>query len=227
MRPLAAMVAMGVLAAAGPACGCAAETYPLPAGVRALVTTPAHLQAFAQPLAADVERQLAAVPAPDGEKLTLLLALRVHLALLTGDAPRALDSAARIRARQAGEIEQAYAGLTTEATVAARQEAKAVGADFAAVFRAAFARALATLPRSPAATALLAQQRDRIRGMTREALLAEADRLAAKVDATGRCSLADADQIIRIGHRLENIVPLRDTMLAAFDAEIAARGNGR
>jgi hypothetical protein len=199
----------------------------LPASVRELVTTPAQLHAWARPLAAEVERMLATGSPADDAKLGLLLALRVHLALLTGDAPRALDSAARIRERQAGEIERAYAGLTTEATVAARRIAKATGAEFTAVFRAEFARALATLPRSPEAVGLLAQQRDRIRGMTREALLAEADRLAGRLDAAGRCSLADADQIIRIGHRLENIVPLRETMRAVFEAEIEARGNGR
>lgn len=223
MRPFLALAAAGLIAPAGSAHATAADTYSLPADVRQLVTSPAQLRAFARPLAAEVERLLAATPAAEGKTLDRLLALRVHLALLTRDAPRALDSAARSRERQTGAIEQAYAGLTTEATVAAWRANEATAVDFAATFRREFAHVLKILPRSADARRLLERQRDRIRGLTREALLAEAEQLGARLDATGRCSLAEADTIIRIGHRLENIVPLRETMLAVFEAEIAAR----
>ncbi len=214
-----------LLGVAGPARLLSAETFLLPAPVPDVVTNPPRLMAFAAPVSAEVERALAATPSPEGDRLGLLLAMRVHVALLTGDTARALEAAAQIRARQPTAIDRAYAGLTTQASVAARREAKPATPEFVVVFRRELARGFASLPMSSEAIALLEKQRDRIRATTREALLAEADRLGAQLDATRRCTLEDADKIIRIGHRLENIVPLRETMLAVFDEAIAARKN--
>lgn len=212
-----------LITAAGPAQLISAETFVLPAPVRDLVTNPQQLLAFARPVGAEVERSLAATPPPDDGKLAMLLATRVHLALLTGDTARALEAAAQIRARQTTAIDRAYAGLMTQASVAAQRTAKSDTPEFIAVFRRELARGFASLPMSSEAIAMLEKQRDRIRATTREALLADATRLGAQLDAAGRCTLEDADPIIRIGHRLENIVPLRATMLAVFDEAIAAR----
>lgn len=223
MRRTAASVIFAATAWATSLAAAEATFYSLPASVVEVVTMPAHLETFTRPVGAEVERLLGATPPPEGDRLGLLLAMRVHLSLLTGNTERALETAARIRERQPTAMDRAFAGLTTQAAVAAQRAAKPGTGEWIAAFRRELARAFATMPSSAEGVAMLEKQRERIHATTREALMADAARLGAKLDATGRCTLEDADQIIRIGHRLENILPLRVTMLAVFDEAIAAR----
>jgi hypothetical protein len=205
------------------------ERFPLAASVIETVTIPERLSAFAAPLAATVERRLNAVPGPAAEERGRLLALRVHLALFSGDMERALHTANLIRTAQTAPAERAFAGLTTEAFAAAHRAVNGTGhlrtdtPEFIAAFRQAFATGLATLPELPATIPLLERQSQRIADLTKSALRAEGERLGAKLDGATNCGLEDADHIIRIGHRLRNLLPVRETMLATLAAEIAAR----
>jgi hypothetical protein len=192
----------------------AAQTFTLPASAQATMSDAARLQEFAGRAATEVERLLAAEAAPADEKLGLLLALRVHLALLRRDGARALDTAERIRARQPSPAERAFAGLTTQATVAAWAAPRA---GEAAAFAAEFRRLLAALPRSPEMAAVLTRQRERLEAMTEPALRAEAARLAAVIGDRRQVTLAEVDQIVRVGHRLEHLAPRREAMIAALD----------
>lgn len=234
---------LGVMCAGGPvivACGVAwaatagaTETYLLPTTVRALVTDADAFMQFQREVSERVETEWQSSPAPTAERRAALLALRGHLSLADGNMTRALATAKLIRATQASPLARAFSGITTEAYAAAYRATKSVGAlrtdspAFVAVFRESFAQALAGLPATPEAATLLIQQRERIRALSREELLAEADRLGAKLDGARRADFADADQIIRLGHRLRNLVPLRETMLAAFDVALAARMKAR
>jgi len=198
----------------------AAQTFTLPAKAHDTMTGAAHLHEFAREAATEVERQLTAQPAPAEDRLGVLLAMRVHLALLRRDGPRALDAAQRIRARQTSPAERAFAGLTTQAAVAAWTAPRTREV---AAFATEFRRLLAALPRSPEVAAVLGRQRERLQAMTEPALRAEAAQLAAKIGERRQVTLAEADQIARLGHRLENLLPLREAMLAALNEALAVR----
>lgn len=237
MRRLGAVCAGGAMivacSVAWVATAGAAETYRLPTTVRALVTDADAFMRFQRQVSERVETELQSSPAPTAERRAALLALRAHLSLADGNMARALATAKLIRATQASPLERAFSGITTEAYAAAYHATKSVGAlrtdspAFAAAFRESFAQALAGLPVTPEAATLLSQQRERIRALSREELLAAADRLGAKLDGARRADFADADQVIRIGHRLKNLVPLRESMLAEFDVALAARTKAR
>jgi hypothetical protein len=179
---------------------------------------------------AEVERLLG-VPAAVDDPATqrVLLSTRVHLAHAVADNERAIATAAWIRSLQPEPAEKAFAGLTTLASVAARiatHNAAPETRSFLAAFEREFAARLASLPHTPAIVAMLRGQREKIAAMTREALLAEArDKLAPALRGRSTCTLAEADAIVRVRHRIEGILPTRDTMLKVFDTAIAARAS--
>lgn len=205
------------------------ERFPLASPVIETVLRPERLSAFAAPLAAAVERRLTAMPPPSADERGRLLALRVHLALFFGEMERALQTANLLRAAQTAPAERAFAGLTTEAFAAAHRAVNGTGLlrtdtpEFIAAFRQAFAAGLATLPELPATILLLERQSQRIADLTESALRAEGERLGAKLEGARHCGLEDADHIIRIGHRLKNLLPVRETMLATLAEELATR----
>lgn len=214
----------GVLATSGRATELA---WPRPAGARELVTDAARFQPFAARVAADVERALGAVPAPAGETLARLLSLRVHLGLYLGHDACALVAATQIREASAPG-ERAFSGLLTEALVVARGQAPdGTGAPgFTDALRAALDSRLATLPATAGLDATLGRQRRRFHELTRDTLLAEVAQLDRRLDGASHWTLADVDEVVRVGHRLATILPLREVLLAAFDAAIARRGAG-
>jgi hypothetical protein len=206
----------------------AAPTYALPAAPLELVTNEEQFRVFATAVAADIERQLG-VPAcvDDPAIFKLLLSSRVHLAHHFGDNARAIATAAWIRSLQADPADRAFAGLTTFAAVAARRGNPGAGPD-TAVFRAAFekefTRLLGELPRTPKITAMLRRQRQKISDLSEAALLAETrDKIAPAIAKRGACGLDEADQLIRVRHRIVSILPVKAETLRALDAAIAAR----
>jgi hypothetical protein len=71
---------------------------------------------------------------------------------------------------------------------------------------------------------MLQGQRAKIAALSRDALLAETrDIIVPALARRGYCGLVEADQLVRVRHRLTSILPLRDEFLRAFDAAIAAR----
>lgn len=201
-----------LLALAAPLLRAEPAGFPLAAPVRELVTSPAAFGRFAGPVRRALE------PAPAGVDAKLLLGLRAHLALAAHDADAALRAAAELRALQTDPAERAFSGLVTEAQVAAWRPGAALDRELAV--------RLAALPATPAMTSLLCRQREKLAAVTPEALLAEADELGRRLDGRGVCDWIDADRIIRLHHRLANVLPLRETLVAAFDAALAARPAG-
>ena len=179
-----------------------------------LVTTEAEFAPFAHRVAADVEAALRHQPPPEAARLKLLLGLRVHLALHSRDDATALDAAARIRALQTDPAERAHAGLTTRALVAGKHEERA--------FEREFTRLLRSLPLDPATRAVLVRAREKIAATTESALLDEVrTTIAPRIAAGEPCTLEIADQLVRVRHRLEGILPLRDAMLRAYDSALS------
>lgn len=179
-----------------------------------LVTSERDFEPFARRVAADVESALQAQPPPGPDRLKLLLGLRVHLALHFRDDRRALESAERIRLAQTDPGDRAHAGLTTRAIVAAGHDPRR--------FEAEFTRLLAALPRDPTVTAALTRGRARIAALSEQALLEDVRRdLAPRLARGEPCTLEIADQLVRIRHRLTDILTLRDAMLRAYDSALA------
>jgi hypothetical protein len=199
------------------------KTYPLSAPVAVLLEDEAAFAPFAQAVGADAEILLGAQPDP--ARLKLLLAIRVHLGLHTGDDARALDSAARIKALLPDDANKAYAGLTAQALVAARQATNRRPGDpvFNATFARDFAARLAALPPTAAMRTVLEQQRGKFAAMTAETLRGEFATAAAAIGGRPACTLAEADQLVRLRHRFADLLPLRAALLDALDAAIAAR----
>ena len=207
-------------------CLAAAAESRIALGATALeaATDEALFAPFGRRVAAEVERLLGEPGAiDDPATLRLLLAMRVHLAHHFRDDARAVATAAWIRSLQPDGADKAFAGLTTFAAVEARQHHPGVEAGdprHRAAFRVAFARRLSGLPRTTEIAAMLRRQREKIAGLTRDGLLAEARQI---VVTDGHCTLAAADQLVRVRHRLTNILPVREETLAALDEAIAAR----
>jgi hypothetical protein len=151
----------------------------------------------------------------------------VHLAHHFGDDEEAIATAAWIRSLQADPPLRAFAGLTTLASVEARRQNPGAAPDhgnYRATFLREFARQLANLPRTPEVTAMLRGQRAKIAEMTEAGLLAEVrEKIAPAIGARNHCTLAEADQLVRVRHRLVSILPVRTETLQALDAAIAAR----
>jgi len=197
-----------------------------PATPRQLATQEAPFRPFAQDVVTEVNRRLA-LPPDDRPPaaLALLLAIQVHCAIHRGDSAAALAAAEKIRALQPTPDQQAYAGVTTQALVAADEPARHDRGSpaYVARFQREFAHQLAELPATAAMRRVLEDQRDKTRAMTADGLLQD---LVTKVPprAAGEgYRLEEADQIIRAHHKLADILPLKKAMLAGLDAAIAAR----
>lgn len=209
--PVARLILALAAVALAPVCGAQTLAITLAGPPLELVQDTERFNAFARRLAGEVDRQLAEVPADAQKKL---LGLRAHLALYLGESETALRIAAKIRALQSDPAERAHSGLATQAMVAARGDA--------AKFEAEFARLLLVLPRDAAIREVLLRARAKIAAMTEASLLGEITGAAAPAFVAGESlSVEQADAIVRVGHRLRTILPLRAAMLRAYDAGIA------
>lgn len=194
-----------------PVCGAQTLDIALSRPPLEVVQDTERFNAFARRLAAEVDRQLSGKPATtEAEKK--LLGLRAHLALYLGENEIALRTAAKIRALQSDPAERAHSGLATQALVAARGDA--------VKFETEFTRLLMALPREAGIRDVLVRGRARIAAMTEAALLGEIKGAAAKFVAGEALTVEQADAIVRVGHRLRTILPLREAMLRAYDAGI-------
>lgn len=204
------------------------RAFALPGTPSELVTDEAKFRPFAETVRAEVERLLGEPTAVDDRAtLNLLLSTRVHLAHHFGDNEKAIATAAWIRSLQADPALRAFAGLTTLASVEARRRhpgAAPGDATYRETFSREFTRQLGRLPRTPEIGAMLRGQREKIAGLTETALLAEVREVVLPALARrGHCGLAEADQIVRVRHRLVGILPVKKETLQALDAAIAAR----
>lgn len=194
----------------------ATPTYRVTGSALQLVNSESEFEPFARQVAADVDAALHETAASDVARLKLLLGLRVHLALHFRDDATALAAAERIRDLQTDASERALAGVTTRAIVAAQHDPHR--------FEQEFLTLLAELPRTAGMRATLQRAREKISGLSKETLLNELDSQVEPQLARGQlCTLEMADQIVRIRHRLTDILPLRDAMVRAYDAAVAAR----
>ena len=209
----------------------AVETaFPLPAVALEVVTDEAKFRTFAEKVGAEVERLLATPAAVDDRAtLNLLLSTRVHLAHYFGDGEKAIATAAWIRSRQDDPALRAFAGLTTVASVETRRKHPGLtpeNANARATFLNEFMNQLAGLPRTREIAIMLRGQREKVAGLGREPLLAEVRTIIQPAIARrGYCGLAEADQLVRVHHRLQSILPVQDETLQALDAAIAARAS--
>ena len=207
----------------------AGETdYRLEHSASELASSEAAFEPFAAILREDVERRLAEPgDLDDPAILKTLLSCRVHLAHHFRDDGRAVATAAWIRSLQNDPAEKAFAGLTTFAAVRARRLRPGLppaDPEYRAVFSIELAHLLAKLPRTPEIVTLLGRQHEKIAGLSEATLLAEVrDAISPAIARRGSCSLTEADQLVRVRHRLVNIVPLQAEMLVAFEAAIAER----
>lgn len=202
------------------------KSFSLPASVVEIVRDEGHFRAFAEPVRAEVARLLGEPAAiDDAATLKLLLASRVHLAHYFGDDDEATATAAWIRTLQASPVDRTFAGLTTFAAVATRRQHPGLASShpgFRKTFAREFSERLRKLPRTPDVAAMLRGQRQKIGDLSETDLLAEArDKIAPAIARRGFCGLGEADQLVRVRHRLVNILPLQAEMLEAFDAAIA------
>ena len=193
-----------------------------------LVTNEKAFRPFAETMRAEVQRLLGVPAAVDDPAMfKLLLSSRVHLAHHFGDNAVAVATAAWIRSLQTEPDARAFAGLTTLASVEARRRnpgAEPGEARYRATFFTEFTSQLRGLPRTPGIVAMLRGQREKIATITKEALLKETrETIMPKLAQKGSCGLAEADELVRVRHRLVSIVPVRDETLRALDAAIAAR----
>ncbi len=194
--------------AVSPVITLAAETrFSLPAPVLQIVTSADQFARFAAPVRA-------ALPG-SGLDARLRLGMQAHLALNDRDAAAALVAGAALRALETDPAAKALAGLVTEAQVAAWRPGT--------TFSRELTTRLAGLPPTPEITARLRNLREKIAATTRESLLAEAAALGRRLDAAGQCDWHGADELIRLHHRLANVLPIRDAMLAVLDEVIAKR----
>jgi hypothetical protein len=193
-------------ASAGMAQGAPAR-FELPAPVTEIVTSPGQFARFVAPVRA-------ALPGA-GLDDRLRLGMQAHLALNDRDAPAALAAGAALRVLETDPAAKALAGLVTEAQVAAWRPDT--------TFSRELTTRLAGLPPGPEITARLRNLREKIAATTRDHLLAEAAALGRRFDSAGQCDWAGADEIIRLHHRLANVLTLRTELLAVLDEAIDAR----
>jgi hypothetical protein len=158
-----------------------------------------------------------------------LLSTRVHLAHHFADNDKAVATAAWIRSLAANPADKAFAGLTTLASVAARRRLPGAAPGEAAyreTFLREFTRQLAALPRTPEIVTMLRGQRDKIAGMNEADLLKEVTGVIAPAIARrGFCGLKEADDLVRVRHRLVSILPVKKETLQALEAAIAGRSS--
>jgi hypothetical protein len=204
--------------------------FALPADPMTVVTDEAVFRPFAETVRAEVERLLGEPAAiDDPATFQVLLSTRVHLAHHFADNETALATAAWIRSLQTTPIGRAFAGLTTFASVEARRrhpDLKPSAATYREAFFRAFSRQLAALPHTPEIVTMLRGQREKIADITEPKLLTETrDVILPALKRKGYCGLHEADQLVRVRHRLVSIVPVRDETLRALDDAIAARSS--
>lgn len=204
------------------------ERFALPARPVELVTSEQTYRPFAEHVRAEVERLLAQPEAIDDPAiLHLLLAMRVHLALHFHDGQTAVATAAWIRTLQTDPASRALAGLTTFAFIEAMRrnpDSPESDAGYRGDFEQAFDRLLAGLPHTDAMETALREQRDKIADSTKAALLAQLrEKIAPMLAGRTHCGLVEADQLVRVQHRLTTLTAVRDEMLRALDRAIAAR----
>ena len=230
MKPPLRIVALALLLAA-PLAGVAAEiSYPLSGPPLEVATDEEKFRLFATKVAADVELQLG-VPAMVDEPATLktLLSTRVHLAHHFADNDKAIATAAWVRSLSANPADKAFAGLTTLASVAARRQHPGAApgeAGYRETFLREFSRQLAALPRTSEIVTMLRGQRDKIAGLNETDLLKEITGVIAPAIARrGFCGLKEADDLVRVRHRLVSILPVKNETLQALEAAIAARSS--
>lgn len=230
MKSLHQIVALALLLAA-PLAGLAAEiSYPLLDPPLEVATNEEKFRHFAEKVAAGVEEQLG-VPAmvDDPATLKILLSTRVHLAHHFADNDKAVATAAWIRSLAANPADKAFAGLTTLASVAARRQhpgAAPGDSPYRETFLREFSQQLAALPRRPEIVTMLRGQRDKIAGLNEADLLKEVTEVVAPAIARrGFCGLKEADELVRVRHRLVSILPVKNETLRALEAAIAGRSS--
>ena len=228
MKSLRQIVALALLLAA-PLVEMAAEiSYPLPDPPLEVATNEEKFRHFAEKVVVGVEEQLG-VPSmvDDAATLKTLLSTRVHLAHHFADNDKAVATAAWIRSLAANPADKAFAGLITLASVAARRQHPGAAPGEAAyreTFLREFTRQLAALPRTPEIVTMLRGQRDKIAGLNEADLLKEVTGVIAPTIARrGFCGLKEADDLVRVRHRIVSILPVKTETLLALDAAIAAR----
>jgi len=202
--------------------------FELPVSPIRLVTDEGAFRPFAEAVGAEVERLLGIPQAlDDPATFKPLLSIRVHLAHHFGENEKAVATAAWIRSLQTDPVARSFAGLTTFASVEARRRHPGVPPTepaYRKTFLEAFQRQLSPLPRSQAVVTMLKGQREKIAAITEEALLKETRTLIGPaIERRGYCGMEEADQLVRVRHRLSGIVPVRAETLQALDAAIAAR----
>jgi len=214
-----------------PLAGVAADiSYDLPGTPLEVATNEEKFRHFAEKVATGVEEQLG-IPAlvDDPATLKILLSTRVHLAHHFADNDKAVSTAAWIRSLATNPADKAFAGLTTLASVTARRQHPGAApgeAKYRETFLREFTRQLAALPRTPEIAAMLRGQRDKIAGLNEAALLKEVtDIIAPAIARRGSCGLKEADDLVRVRHRLVGILPVKNETLQALEAAISARSS--
>jgi hypothetical protein len=202
--------------------------FALPADAMTVVTDEEAFRPFAETVRKEVERLLGEPTALDApETFKLLLSTRVHLAHHFADNDVAIATAAWIRSLQTDPAGRAFAGLTTFAAVEARRRHPGLAScapEYRKAFFHAFSEQLAALPATSAIASMLRGQREKIAGISAEALLTETrEIILPALERKGYCGLDEADLLVRVRHRLVSIVPVRDETLRALDEAIAAR----
>ncbi len=186
-------------------------SLPLPA--LELVRDDAVFFSFARQLSRETDRLLAA-PDMSAVEQKSLLGLRIHLALCLREDEVARGAADLLRELQTNPGERAHSGVLTRALIDSRRDPVALERTLRA--------ALQALPRDPAVRRAVQRSAAKIAALSESSLLAEIrDDVGPKLARGEPCTLEMADQIVRAGHRLRNILPLRAAMLRAYEAALA------
>jgi hypothetical protein len=168
---------------------------------------------FARQLSREADRLLATPGATPAEQKSLL-GLRVHLALCLHEDDIARAAADRLRALQTDLGERAHSGVLTRALIESRRDPT--------VLEPTLLAALKALPRDPEVRSVVQRSAARIAAFSESSLLAEIRNDVSPKLARGEpCTLEMADQIVRAGHRVRNILPLRAAILRAYEAALA------
>ena len=189
------------------------DSFSLPLPALELIWNDTAFFSFVRQLSDETDRLLAAPSAtPAGQKL--LLGLRIHLALCLRDDDVARAAAVRLRELQTDPGERAHSGILTRALIDSQRDPDALERTLLA--------ALQALPGDPAVRRAVQRSAVKIAALSEASLLAEIrDDVAPKLARGEPCTLEMADQIVRAGHRLRNILPLRAAMLRAYEAALA------
>jgi hypothetical protein len=185
----------------------------LPRPALELVRDDTGFFSFVRQLSHEADRLLAAPPATPTEQ-KLLLGLRIHLALCLREDDVARVAADRLRELQTDPGERAHSGVLTRALIDSQRHPGALERMLLAALRA--------LPRDPAVRSAVQRSAAKIAALSESSLLAEIrDDVDPKLARGEPCTLEMADQIVRAGHRLRNILPLRAALLRAYEAALA------